>query len=273
MKIKVKFFDRNIVRNYSQVLTLISTIFSFAFIVITIPNCLKLYFGILLALIFVLIYIFMWVCSNNLKNVVLNINGSTVIIKTGDIFEEEALKVIAFNEYFDTIVDNKIIAENSLNGIFIKTKLRDLNELDSLINSDLTLKGKLLESNNTRPLGNKNKYPLGTIIQYDNYLLTAFTKFDNDNRAYLSMQDYVNFLLNFWNEVDIIYAGQSVSIPLLGSGITRFREIHSISEQDLLELLIWSFKVSRIKFPYPSKVSIIVHESKKEKINFYKLKN
>ena len=86
------------------------------------------------------------------------------------------------------------------------------------------------------------------------------------------MKDYVSFLLNFWNEIAIIYAGRSVSIPLLGSGITRFKENNTISEQELLELLIWSFKVSRIKFTYPSKVSIIVHKSKKDKINFYNLK-
>lgn len=86
------------------------------------------------------------------------------------------------------------------------------------------------------------------------------------------MSDYINFLLNFWNEIDIIYAGRSISIPLLGTGITRFKEYNTISEQELLELLIWSFKISRIKFSYPSKVSIIIHESKKDKINFFKLK-
>lgn len=52
---------------------------------------------------------------------------------------------------------------------------------------------------------------------------TLLQKFDDENRAYLFIQDYVSFLLNFWNEIDIIYAGRSVSIPLLGSGITRFK--------------------------------------------------
>jgi len=86
------------------------------------------------------------------------------------------------------------------------------------------------------------------------------------------MNDYINFLINLWNEIDIIYAGRSVTIPLLGSGITRFKEYNEITEQELLELLIWSFKLSRIKFTYPSKVSIVIHESKSDKINFYKLK-
>ena len=69
-----------------------------------------------------------------LKKIKLNIKGSDFIIKQGDIFLQEGLKVINFNEYFDTIVDNKIIAKNSLNGKFITEKVKDLEKLDSTIN-------------------------------------------------------------------------------------------------------------------------------------------
>lgn len=86
------------------------------------------------------------------------------------------------------------------------------------------------------------------------------------------MSDYINFLMNFWNEVDVVYSGKSVSIPLMGAGITRFKEYGNITDQELLELLLWSFKISRIKFTYPSVVTIIIHENKSDKINFYKLK-
>ena len=41
-------------------------------------------------------------------------------VKIGDIFSESDFKVIAFNEYFDTQVDNKIIAESTLNGMYIR---------------------------------------------------------------------------------------------------------------------------------------------------------
>ena len=120
--------------------------------------------------------------------------------------------------------------------------------------------------------GKKKKYKLGTIFKHDDYLLAAFSKFDDENRAVLTMNDYVNFLLEFWNQVDIVYNGRSISIPLLGTGITRFKEHIEITDQELLELMIWSFKTSRIKFTYPSRVSIIIHEPKMDKINFFKLK-
>ncbi len=274
MKIKVNFFDKTLITSYLSVLTVISLLCSFAFIVIKVPDDenIRMILGTGMMGAFLVVYFIMWVHSNILNKKTLKINNSTIVIKVGDIFEEDGFKVIAFNEYFDTQVDDKIIAGNSLNGIYVKSKVNNIDELDKSIDSDADLNRKVLQINNNRYCGKKKKYKLGTVFQKNDYLLTAFAKFDNDNRAYLNMSDYINFLLNFWNEVDIIYAGRSISIPLLGSGITRFKEYNAISEQELLELLIWSFKVSRIKFTYPSKVSIIIHESKKDKINFYNLK-
>jgi len=272
MNFKVKPFDKKLFKNYLEVLSVVSLLSSFALIVITIPDCLKIYVGTALVLMLVIIYIIMWISANNQDKTKLSINNSTIIIKTGDIFEEDGLKVIAFNEYFDTQVDNIIISENSLNGKYIKSKISDIAEFDNLINEDAHLNEKILETNNTRHKGKKKRYSLGTVFQHKDYVLTAFSKFDNENRAYLYMNDYISFLISFWNEIDIIYAGRSISIPLLGSGITRFKGFDSVTEQELLELLIWSFKVSKIKFTYPSKVSIVIHESKKDKINFYNLK-
>ena len=275
MKIKVNFFDKKLFTTYLCVLTVISLFCSFGFIAIKLPDDtdIRIAIGTIIIVLLLIIYITMWIRANILSETSLKINNSTLVVKIGDIFEENELKIIAFNEYFDTQVDDKIIAGNTLNGIYIKSKINDVNKLDNQIDTDAHLNEKVLQINNNRPYGKKKRYKLGSVFLNDEYLLAAFAKFDNNNRAYLSMNDYINFLLNFWNEIDIIYAGRSVSIPLLGSGITRFKEYNTISEQELLELLIWSFEVSRVKFTYPSKVSIIIHESKKDKINFYKLKD
>lgn len=268
---KVKFLDKSLVKNYFALVAIISVFVTIFQISINFPDKYKI--PTILIIFFLLIfYIILWIRANIISEVKLKINNSTVIIKTGDLFKEEGFKVIAFNEYFDTQVDNKVISENTLNGIYLRENVHNTDELDQLISKDTHLKDNILESNDTRVCGKKIKYKLGTIFQHNDYLLTAFTKFDKNNRAYLYINDYVNFLLQFWNEIDIIYAGKSISIPLLGSGITRLKEDNTISEQELLELLILSFKISRIKFTYPSKLSIIIHESKSNKINFYKLK-
>lgn len=270
---KVKYFDKKLLKNYLVVLSVISSLCTLALIAIKIPddNCIRFWIGIILISFLFTIYVVMWIIANDQNKTILNINNSKIIVKTGDIFREEGLKVIAFNEYFDTQVDNIIIAENTLNGKYIKEKISSISAFDENIYNDSRLNKRVIEKNENRTTGKKKRYKLGTIYEHNDYLLTAFTRFDEDNRAFLNMDDYINFLLNFWNEIDIIYAGRSVAIPLLGSGITRFKGYDTISEQELIDLLIWSFKVSRTKFTYPSKVSIIVHESKKDKINFYKL--
>lgn len=271
MKVKVSFFNPKLLKNYFEFLSIISVLSSFLLIVITIPNNLKFCVGISLLLFFLLIYFIMWLLANLKSKRKLNINNSTLIVKLGDIFKEEGLKVISFNEYFDIDVDNRIIAESSLNGVYLKTKVLNLDKFENKLNTDIHLKECIIEQNVNRTKGRKVKYKLGTIFQNDDFLLTAFSKFDENDRAYLYMKDYVDFLLNFWNEIDIIYAGRSVTLPLLGSGLTRFKENVNITEQELLELIIWSFKVSKIKFTYPSKITILISDRIKNKINFYKL--
>lgn len=273
MKIKVNFFDKRLLKNYFALLSAISVILSFILIAVEIPDEDRLCVGIIFLILLLIIYILMWVMANRLTSINININNSTVSIKSGNIFEEKGLKVIPFNEYFDTCVDNKIIAENTLNGMYLNTVVKDIDELDLSIENDEILKEKRIQIVDDRRHGKKRQYKLGSIYQNDTYLLTAFSKFDESNKAYLNMNDYMNFLLNFWNEIDTIYAGRTVVIPLLGSGITRFKEYNMISEQELLELLLWSFKVSKIKFIYPSHVSIVIHEAKMDKVNFYKLRS
>ena len=78
----------------------------------------------------IVLYISLWLCLNAKRKVSFKINGTKIIVKEGNIFEEPGKKVIAFNEYFDTTVDDKIIAKGSLNGVFVEkyTIKKDLDE-------------------------------------------------------------------------------------------------------------------------------------------------
>jgi hypothetical protein len=225
--------------------------------------------------VFVILYVGIWIHSNVCHSIRLKINTSEVEVKVGDIFSEQSdFKVIPFNEYFDTLVDDTVIAKSTLNGKYINNLFKDkIEELDNKILADAHLSKAVILENKDRPIGKKIKYRLGTICAIDDYLLTALTRFDADNRAYLEIHDYINCLLNFWNEIDRIYAGKTVALPILGSGITRFKGYENISDQELLELIILMFKVSRVKFTYPSKVKIIVYKEKSDKINLLKLKD
>lgn len=273
-KVKAHFFDKRVLRKFYGMLSVISVATSIIFLFVGIDaNCKTAVGLIALGVLFVL-YVGIWIHSNLRQSICLKINASEIEVKFGDIFSEQAdLKVIAFNEYFDTLVDDKVIAKNTLNGMFINKFFNDdVKKLDDIISADTHLREAVVEENAARPAGKKTKYKLGTICIANEYLLTALSHFDTENRAYLEMNDYINCLLNFWNEVDRVYAGKSIALPVLGSGITRFKGYENISDQELLELIIWTFKVSRIKFMYPSKVKIVVYKNKSDKINLLKLK-
>lgn len=260
-------------KQYAQLVSGIGVAMSFIVIFVDIPPQYKNQIGIVFFVLLLGLYIALWLYANNLIHKNLSINNSTLEVKVGDLFREQDFKVIAFNEYFDTLVDDEVIASRTLNGYFLTNKVDNIGELDVALEKDFHLNDRIVEHNDCRLKGKKTKYLLGTIYVHKNeYLLTAFTHFDNDNKAYLTMPDYLKFLINFWSEIDRVYAGHSVAIPLMGSGITRFRGYDMIEDQELLQILIWTFKVSRIKFTYPAKVTIIIHPDKKDKINFYELR-
>lgn len=272
---KVWFFDKRVLHKFYGILSVISVITSIIFLFLELDTRSKTAIGLAALAILVVLYIGIWVHSNIRQRIRLKINTSEIEVKFGDIFSEQAdFKVIAFNEYFDTLVDDKIIAKSTLNGIFINKFFKDkVEELDEIISTDAHLREMVLAENATRTYGKNTKYKLGTICVVNDYLLTALSHFDTDNRAYLEINDYINCLLKFWNEVDRVYAGKTVALPVLGSGITRFKGYDNISDQELLELIIWTFKISRIKFTYPSKVKIVVYKNKSNMINLLKLKD
>ena len=146
-------------------------------------------------------------------------------------------------------------------------------ELDDFIvaNSNIS---DIIDDKCERILGGKNiKFKLSTIIVYNDFLLTAFTKFDQYNRATLTMPEYIEFLINFWDRVNRVYAQKNVSVPIFGSGITRIKEHKNIGDEDLLKIMHWTFRLSEMKFKYPAKLTIVIHEDKIDQINLFNLKS
>ena len=79
--------------------------------------------------------------------------------------------------------------------------------------------------------------------------------------------------MNFWNNLDIIYADRKVVITLFGSSsLTRFTDAYNINEQELLEIVIWTFKISKIKFKYPTTITLVLSKELLSKINLNKIK-
>lgn len=195
------------------------------------------------------------------------INNTSIKVNYGDIFNQKPYKVIAFNEYFDTIADDNIITQTSLNGIYINKYVEDIEMLNKVIWDQINTNNFVVGINKERRKGKEAKCKLGSVIKYNDFLLLAFSRFDEEDKAFLTRQDYYNCLGCFWKEVDRLYAGYQVSIPLLGSGMTRTE----MSEQELLVALIETFKSSKVRLAGEG-LNIVLHDTVKAKVNYgYKL--
>ena len=273
-KIKISAFNNRLWGNFlkwaSGVSVVVTTVLAF------LDLCSKIKLIIFLGFLgtLVVIFVILLIVANVMTKLTLKINNSTVNILFDDIFQqpESDLKVIAFNEYFDTQVDDVLISKSSLNGQYLLQLKQPIEELDELIANSSRMKERIAGRNARRKEGKTVKYKLGSIYRHNDYLLVALTHFDDGNCARLTVQEYSDCLINMCNEIDSLYNGKTVTLPLLGSGITRFKDCVDISDQELLEIILWTYRISRVKFVYPSCLNIIISKEKKDKINLYKLK-
>lgn len=239
---------------------------------------LKLWELVIIAIILPSIHFCIYRHSNKMNKIILKIDKSEIEIKEGNILSDNVfnnkniIKVFAFNEYFDTLTNDEIISKSSLNGQFIDEKVKNITSLNHRLSRSKKLKDSFVEQNKNRKSGKKNIYKLGTIYRYsDDVFLTAMTHFDDKNRAYLSIQDYVRFLINFWDEIDSMYAGRTVVITLFGSGITRL-ENKMFNNTQILQIILWTFWLRRIKFTKPAKFVILLDKQTSKEINYYRVK-
>ena len=146
---KVKLFDKRLIQKFYGALSVIGTLTTLLLIFLDIPLTHKRKLGLVSLVLLVIYYIYIWYKSNNIETLKLNIKGSPLEITFGDIFDKKGLKVIAFNEYFDTQVDDKIIGKNSLNGLFINKLIDDITEFNNSISNDEHLSERVISENKT----------------------------------------------------------------------------------------------------------------------------
>lgn len=184
----------------------------------------------------------------------------------GDLFKSKEIIVIPVNEYFDTIVDEKIISSNTIHGKFVQKFFGgNESELKKQINKELS-KYVPLETNLERQHGNKDKYSLGTVCEVKNdskvFYLLALTRFNTNHRAEVKNSEYLRVLCDLFSYVEQNSQGRNVSIPLIGAGHSGV----NLSKQKLLEFLLFSIAL-KDDLTLINGVSIVLHESIKKEID------
>lgn len=181
-----------------------------------------------------------------------------IIIKYEDIFHfKNCKKVIAFDECFTLTVGSRPedIKPNSICGQYLAAYPLTNETLERLINQT-ALKPEKSKSK----FNSKTKYKSGKLIPRDDFLLLSFAKLDKVGLGKLTRKEFIDCLQVLWEEIDKYYNQKDVCIPILGSGITRFED-RTLTKQELLDLIIMSYKLTPNKIKLPNKLYIVCNKS------------
>lgn len=190
----------------------------------------------------------------------------SIRVEYGDIFKKRNCKrVINFDECFTTQVGDKTadIKPASICGQYLMAH-NDL-DIQALIDA-----ANIVPAKKKSQYQQKIRYDSGTIVPNGDDLLMAFAKLDEKGKGrFFSRDEYIKCLDLLWRELENHYSQKDVCIPILGAGITSFDggSGASISQQDLLDIMIWSYKLSSHKIKTPHRLRIICKKNRGFSIN------
>lgn len=185
------------------------------------------------------------------------IKGKNFVIKIeyGDLLQKNAgKKVITFDECYTTTVGNALgdVKPESINGQY----LLQHNDIGARI-------GQLIQNAGLKKLPSKSKfnkkdrYESGRVVQYENDLLMAFVKLDEKGAGKMSYNDYLNSLNVLWEEISNYCEHKDIYIPIIGSGQTTRFDGENYNHQDLLDVIIASYRLSPHKLKSPLELHIV----------------
>lgn len=209
------------------------------------------------ALIAIMVALIYNIYMRNRKKTVIKGKNYIIEVKYGDIIKETNCKrVINFDECYTTEVGDlkHQIKKNTVCGQYL---LKNPNiDIDKLIAN-----ANLKEAKRKSKFQNKIRYDSGKLVPNGDDLLMAFVKLDEEGIGrFFSIQEYIDCLLTLWEEIDKYYGQKDVYIPILGSGLTRINE-QKLTQQELLDIMIMTYKWSAHKIKKPYKLCIVCKEN------------
>lgn len=268
---RLKFFNKRLRNNYLKFASALLTIESFILIFVELSNESRMPVLIVSLFVYAILYVVMYFLARNIKKRNINLGNTKITVKYGDLFKEKGLKVIACNEYFDSQVDEVLISSKTLHGKVMTEYITDIKDFDQKLLDDDYCNKRIIDVNANRLVGKQNKYQLGTCFPYDDFIFVAFSAFNDDNEAYLDLLNYMLCLSNMWYELNRVYGGNNIVLPLVGSGITRINASGHITKQEQLNFLITTLRFCDITFSHDSNITIVLPENLKDELSLYEL--
>ncbi len=169
----------------------------------------------------------------------------TVVVKAGDLFDEQAHLVVGFSDTFDTIADDGIVInDTSVQGQLLTRRYGgDVRRLDQELSTALsTVPPVATETRKRKPRGKLNRYGIGTVAVLGTrprlVFAVAYSRIGNDYVAGSSVEELWYSLGRLWDAVHRHGQLECVAMPLIGSGLSR---VHCLDEESLLRLILLSF--------------------------------
>ena len=187
-------------------------------------------------------------------------NNYSIVVEYGDLLKKKnGQRLINFDECFTTTVGTGTadIKKDSVCGQYL------------IQNPGLNVQS-LIDASGVKPCRRKSKYnnstcyEPGTIVANGDDLLMAFTRLESNGKSMkFTVEEYLKCLSLLWEEIDNNYNNKDVYIPVLGSGIARFENgiSQSISKQELVDLMISSYKLSPHKLKNKNTLHIVCRKS------------
>ena len=187
-------------------------------------------------------------------------------ISFGDLFQKKGIIVIPVNEYFDTIVDDKIIAHRTVHGQFIDKYFADnLPELDRAVNTALQAVTQPFEQRQ-RDSGRQKAYQIGTCIDIEHedntYVLFALTHFNKQDVAYLERKDFADAITSLMQHLHQMSNDRPVYMPIIGTGMSKMQRSHQRVLTYFLDCIDFADTSS-----LPAGLNIVAYEGDKDKVN------
>ncbi len=191
---------------------------------------------------------------------------SKVHIKFGDFFQQQGWKAVGVNDFFDSEVDDDLVAINSLHGKIINNYWPDDGaQWQKQINGGLKgIKATLVK----RKKGNSKRYPIGTtakaITGKDKFLFVAFGETNvTNNESTANAEMLICAVRGLLRKARSVCSNEPINIPLMGSGLARVGIRNAILVDLILSAIFEETKISKIT----DSITIVLPEEKSSEIN------
>lgn len=187
-------------------------------------------------------------------------NKSSIKVEYGDItMITDGKKVINFDECFTTTVGDRPqdIKPGSVCGQYLA--VHPIYDMQSLIQASG------IPTSGVSQYNNLPKYESGILIPRNDYLLMAFAKLDKNGLGKMTYIQYKECLNKLWEQIDLYHGTDDVYLPILGSKITRFDK--ELSQQELLDVMVASYRLSPKKLKKPFTLHVVCAEREGFSIN------